>query len=42
MGRIYRSRPAWWRSRAAYLTVAVCGYLLIIIALCAAAAALLP
>lgn len=38
----YRSRPPWWRTRAAGLVIATIGYLLIIVALCAGAAALLP
>lgn len=37
----YRGRRPWWRTRAAGLVTAVCGYLLIVVALCAAAAAAL-
>jgi hypothetical protein len=35
---VYRGRRRWWRTRAAGLTVSVLGYLLIVMALCAAAA----
>lgn len=38
---VYRGRRPWWRTRAAGLIIATCGYLLIIVALCAAAAAVL-
>lgn len=39
--KVYRARPAWWRSRAAGLITAVCGYLLVIVALCGLAALVL-
>jgi hypothetical protein len=38
---VYRGQRPWWRTRAFGLVLAVCGYLLIIVALCAAAAAVL-
>lgn len=38
---VYRSRP-WWRTRVAYLVMSVCGYLLVIVALCAMAGSMLP
>jgi hypothetical protein len=37
VSRVYRARPAWWRTRAVGLIVTVLGYLLLIVALCAAA-----